>query len=59
MLNVEGWGWVEDKIENYYAYCAHAVRVNILGNILHPPPPIQMDSDTSDAIMRKLFTRTV
>ena len=53
------WGWVEDIFENYHAYCAHTVRVNNLGNILHPPPPIQMDSDASDAIMRKLFTRTV
>ena len=37
-------GWVEDKLENYHAYCAYAVRVNNLGNILHPPLPIQMDS---------------
>ena len=31
---------MEVKIENYHAYCAYAVRVNNLGNILHPPPPI-------------------
>ena len=27
LCEIEGWGWVEDKIETYYAYCAHAVRV--------------------------------
>jgi len=51
LCEIEGWGWVEDKIETYYAYCAHAVRVNILGNILHPPP-------THNCLMILVFTIT-
>ena len=36
-----GGGGCRIKKKTLHAYCAHAVRVKDLGNILHPPPPIQ------------------